>query len=192
MTRGRPEDLGVSFIWRAAPVLAALALAAGGCGGGSGSAAADRSGASDNSRSTTTTASAGRTSATPSDAQAKARLVAQADTICKRVNTEIEAVVPKNQSRKEVLRVVPRNVGIEQRGLRELEKLTPPASFAADWRKMLGYRRVLAEELAGFVADEKRGDEAAAKARFTVKERTHVTLETTGRSSGFKHCGSVG
>jgi hypothetical protein len=187
---GWRKNLGIRSAFAVAAIGAVLVLSVAGCGGGSSSPAASSSTGNTTSRTAPTT-TAGKTTAAPGDEQPKARVIAQADGICKRLNVELEASFPKRQSRTEVLRVVPRNVISEQKALSELNKLAPPASFAAEWRRMLGYRQALATELAKFLQSERSNDQVAVKALNSAKRRAHAALQATAKS-GFEDCAKLG
>jgi hypothetical protein len=159
--------------------ISALALVAclatiAGCGGGS-----------------STSGTQAKTTATIPSTPANAQFIGQADSICRRLNTELAAVQPKSKTLAEILRVVPRNLALERTGLTELEKLAPPSSLEDNWRQMLGYRRTLAAELAQFVSIAKQNDIAALKALGAKKERVHASLDKTGKASGFKDCATL-
>jgi len=153
-------------------LIAAIALPIDGCGGGSRTAA--KSGQSNGS------------------GEAQAQFIAQADSICHRVNAEIVSFRAKSGSASEVKRIVPRTLSIERRALATLTKLNPPASLADDWQKMLGYRGVLANQLANLLHDAERNDGSSIKSLGAAKKRIHASLSGTAKASGFKDCAKVG
>jgi hypothetical protein len=157
-----------------------VALLAIGCGG---------SGNATTGGAPVTTTSAGQ-SPSPGEAQAKARLIAQADVICRRFNEQLI-----NESRAEaanVSRTAPRNATIEMRAVEELAKLTPPSSLANDWTQILAYRRTLAEELVTVARDAAANNAAGMQALGASKKKIREKLTQLAGRDGFKDCTSVG
>lgn len=154
-------------------VLVAAALAAGGCGGGSSDAR----------------------SAEPlpnSASSPRSQLIARADAICRRLNTKIAAHKPANLGLAEIARGAPRNAAFEKTALEELRKLTPPASMARDWRRMIAYRILLMEELVELGRYAKAKDARGIKTLTASKKRLHGKLFTTATHGGFKVCPQIG
>jgi hypothetical protein len=162
--------------------LAALAFAALGCGGKSGTQRLSGKEAAKTAKGSTSAARAGSTQ----------RFIAQAETLCARANAEIAAIKAHGASAAEVVRVVPRTLAIERRGIGELERLRPPDSLAGSWRKMLGYRRTLAAQLAQLLEIAKNNDGTSIKALASSKKRTHAGLSRVSTDAGFKDCAKVG
>jgi hypothetical protein len=123
---------------------------------------------------------------------AQAELIAKADAICRRLNVEIATTKPKHLGVHEIARLSPVRANLEQATVKDLSKLTPPASIADNWRQLIGYRRRLAEELAKLGRSAKAHDVAAIKALTSSKLRVHRQLLIVGRHSGFKACALVG
>jgi hypothetical protein len=149
-------------------VLIAVAPVIAGCGGGSGSAA-------QNSAATT---------ATTARPQSRSPFIVRADAICGRVNAEIVSVKASSQSAREITRVASRHLSLERQGLGELEKLAPPSALASGWRRILSYRRTLADELTKFVNDTRRNDQSAVKTLIASKKRVHVSLRKSAAANG--------
>jgi hypothetical protein len=163
-----------------APLLAlgVLALAVTGCGGSSKATGTHVSSASSGTRSTTRAPSGS--------------FVARAEAVCRRVNTEIVALKAKSASAAEVKRIVPQTIAIEREGLARLEKLEPPASLAHDWQRMLGYRRMLARQLAQLLDIAQKNDGTSVKPLAAAKKRLHTSLSTVATSNGFTACAKIG
>jgi hypothetical protein len=153
-------------------------LAAAGCGGGS---------------SGTGSTNAGSTASIPSgDSPAERRLIATADAICGRFNTEIATTKPAGVGASELARSAPVNASLEQAALRELSKLTPPASLAGDWRRVIADRRTLAEELVKLGRYAKANNAAGIRALVVSKKAMHRELLKTATRAGFADCARVG
>jgi hypothetical protein len=118
--------------------------------------------------------------------------LARADTICARINAEIVALKANSASSAEVKRVVPPTISIERKGIAALEKLSPPASLAQDWQRMLGYRRTLARELGELLDAAIRNDGTSVAPLAASKRRVHASLSQTATADGFKDCAKVG
>ncbi len=161
--------------------LALLALSFAGCGSGSSTAGPG------------STASATSTAgAATGGSDSRSRFVARADAACKRINAEILAIKSRHTTAAEIKRVVPHTLSIERKALGELAALTPPASIASDWRRMLGYRRTLAGELAQLLALAKQNGGTSIEPLVVSKRRTHRALSKTATGAGFKDCSKIG
>jgi hypothetical protein len=169
--------------------LAVLALSIAGCGGGSSTAAPAGSSASGSG---TAAANVRRTPSSSDPALSKSQLVARADTICKRLNAEIVARETPGASVQEVIRVVPGNASLEQEALKQLAKLSAPASLSRDWQQILAGRRTLATQLLALVQDAKHDDVRAMQALSAQKKRVHGTLRAVATRDGFRDCSEVG
>jgi hypothetical protein len=154
-----------------------------GCGGGSSTAAPARKNAS--------SAEANK-STPPGPSAAKSRFIEQADAVCGRLNTELAARKPKKKGVAALIEVVPGNIALEHKALRELGALTPPHALARDWERILGYRKTLASELATLVQDAKHNDVPAINALGDAKKHTHAVLRTLAKQTGFTFCPEVG
>jgi hypothetical protein len=168
-------------------LLAVIGVSIAGCGGGSSTATTAQS-ATNTSATATGTKSAPRS---PAGAP-ESKFITSADAICRRVNIELAAVKTKSKGLQEIARLTPHNVALESGALAKLSKLEPPASLASDWRRMLGYRRTLADELAKLATSARREDESALKALASSKKRTHASLRELATHDGFKDCAEVG
>lgn len=166
------------------------AIAVTGCSGGKG----PDSEASTTSSAPSRPAQANRPASSPDRTAplSKSQLIAKADSICRRMNTEFAAHEPRNQSIGESARIVPRRVAVEQRVVLELSRLTPPSAIARDLQRVVDFRKTLADELAELAhvaksRDMKRFHELAAS-----KARVHSELLAAARGAGFTECGQTG
>ena len=119
-------------------------------------------------------------------------MIGAADAICQRLNADFSVSKPVNQSIAEIVSVAPARAALERQAVAKLTELEPPPSIAAAWWKILGYRRVLATELAELGQQAKRKDVAAIQALGASKERVHHELLVAGAATGFKACSRVG
>jgi cell division inhibitor SulA len=117
-----------------------------------------------------------------------ARLIVHADAICLRLNTELARTAGTGI----IAQSAPLHARLEKAALRELGTLTPPASLARDWAKILGYRRTLADELLTLSRAAKANDLAAVRALGVSKLRVHKELTQTAKRDGFTDCATVG
>jgi hypothetical protein len=164
--------------------LVTVALAAGGCGGGSVDAR-----------------SAGPLPSGPFKAKSGGPLppsppplpvVAKADAICRRLNTQIQASKQTSLSPKEIARFAPRNAALEKAALKRLSKLKPPTLIKHDWRQVMAYRRTLMEQLVKLGKYAKVNNSRAIKALTKSKKQVHLALLTIGTLDGFKDCTRTG
>jgi hypothetical protein len=164
-------------------VLGALALGLISCGGGTGDRANDAPAhASGDTKSTS--------AQSPRSVLSTTQLIAHGDAICRRLNAELAKA--KAIDTQEILRVVPRNVSLERKSLEELSHLVPPASITTDWKRILGYRRSLANELVALLRRARQHDAAAVAALTASKKREHAALRETATRHGFKDCAELG
>jgi hypothetical protein len=167
--------------------LVAIALLLAGCG-------------SSSSGSTASIASTGKstTSSKPPPAPARKRpaaeekLIARADAVCRKLNFEIATTPAKSGSRKELLRVVPKNEAHEREALAELSELTPTAKIATAWRQMIAARHAAIVQLGELVDAARRDDKRASDALIASKKRLHAQLKTVATQAGLNDCASLG
>jgi hypothetical protein len=176
--------MGTTVLGRAAWALTLIGalLSITGCGGGSSTAAS----------STSAPNGATRSNATGEAPAARSSFIEQADRLCGRVNAEVLAIKAKSESASEVLRIVPRTISVERKGVATLEQLQPPASLARDWQQMLSYRRTLASQLGKMVEIARKNDGTSIGPLGAAKERIHHSLSRTAKANGFKACAKVG
>lgn len=127
-----------------------------------------------------------------------ALLIARADAICARLNTEIlarENTVPaasEGELLREIERVVPGTAALERKAAADLASLAVPPTLAGTWQRIISYRQMLAAELDALVTAAKHDDTAAIAALKRSKKRAHGLLRQIASQSGFKDCGEVG
>lgn len=177
--------------------IAAVVPFAAGCGGGSSASGAGGSTASDTS-STAGVSSRSSTTATQTDttrsssAAPAAKFIARADAICRGANAQL-ANSPKVASKRPaaIAAVIVKNEAIERKTVGELSKLKPPAELARAWAKVLGDRRLLANQLGDFAAGVRQG-EKKFPALAASKKQLHAELHEVAGKAGFKDCASIG
>jgi len=76
----------------------------------------------------------------------RAQLIAQADAICERVNTERDSMTIR--TRADYARILPQIATYEQTALAEMIKFSPPKSMEEDWKQILNEIRTIAESTA--------------------------------------------
>jgi hypothetical protein len=169
----RPNALAVLLL-----VLAAMLAI--GCGGGASTAAPTRASAPTRS-----------SAPLPRGPLSKAELVAQADAICKRVNTEITPQKVQRPSPQETKQLAQHNLTVERRALRSLAKLHSAKPLEHGWRRILSDRRTLVDELVELLGDVKRNDQKAISSLALTKELAHSTLHEDATRIGLKDCAVV-
>jgi len=166
---------------RSAPLwLLVCLLVLAGCGGGA-----------KKSSSNTTGGLATAARPTAPDSSSRGQLIARAEVICRQLNTALSTNAPASQTVAEIVRKGPARAALEQRAVRELRRLTPTASIAGAWRRVLGYRRTLANELAQLVGYARRNDLAGIKSLAVSKQHAHRALYQVATHAGFKACAVV-
>lgn len=166
--------------------LVMVAVSAGGCGGGSHTTSSTAP-----ANATTPTASNAAASRAPRSDPGLQQIIAKADPICRRLDSELAATEPKSLALAEVARQAPRRAALEQASVADLDKLVPPAAIARDWRQIIAYRRTLADELLELGRLAKAKDTAAIHRLAAAKERVHERLLATASRDGFKYCSRV-
>jgi hypothetical protein len=157
----------------------------GGCGGGA---------------KTTSAAGKATSSSTSSDAPGKAAdssgstrgFIARADAICRETNAKLARTQPKGESPDQVAAAVVENETIERKANGRLAQLTPPATLAPTWSKMLGYRRSLANQLGSLAAATRNHATASVTSLGGSKKKVHGELRRLATNAGFKDCAKVG
>jgi hypothetical protein len=162
-------------------VLAGLA----GCGGGAKRTSAAGKVASSSSSRAASATSSGDSSVSTRD------FIAHADAICREANATL-ARTPKAESRAQVAAAVVANETIERKADGRLAQLTPPAALASRWSRMLGYRRVLANQLGALAAATRTNATASVNSLASSKKRVHGELRRLATMAGFKDCAKVG
>jgi hypothetical protein len=84
------------------------------------------------------------------------------------------------------------NQKFERKTVSELEKIKPPAQFAAAMKRIIGYRRSLAEELSAFAVIVRHNDKAKLPPLAKSKARLRIQLAQVAEKAGLKECAKVG
>ncbi len=170
-------------LWVAGPLIATVLLA--GCG----ETEAPAPPPAPSALSATQTATAAAASSDP--AAAASQLVAQADAICRRLNEQL-AASSRHIEASGIARAAARHAALERRSAAELARLRPPASLAADWRRIVLYRETSAEELVAFVRAVQAKDARATSTFAASKRRVHQSLSALATKDGFTDCARIG
>jgi len=166
--------------------LVVVAVSAGGCGGGSHTASSTVP-----ANATASTASNAAASRPPGSDPGLRQFIAEADPICRRLDSELAAAEPKSLALAEVARLAPRRAALELAAVTGLGRLAVPAAIARDWRQIVAYRRTLADELLELGQKAKANDAAAIDGLAASKKRVHERLLATASRDGFKYCSRV-
>jgi hypothetical protein len=170
--------------WVLAAFVFAVALNATGCGGTSRIMATnDRSATAEPSP--TKSHGGSGVAATP-------RFFATAAAICSRLSRAITDPKGTVLNPKSLARLAPRHAALEEKAVKELSALTAPASIAADWLRIVAYRRRLAEELAKLSRAAKADDVAGINRLGAVKKSLHKELSSLAAHDGISACGKAG
>jgi hypothetical protein len=126
------------------------------------------------------------------ESAAYASVITRADAICRRLNSELVANLPKHYSMGAVASISPRNAALERGVVSELAKLEPPASIAGEWRQVIAYRSELANALTQVALAAKARNTAAVKRLGVSKARVRKQLLAVGEHVGFRACQEIG
>jgi hypothetical protein len=126
------------------------------------------------------------------EALSRSSLIAHADAICRETNAKLARTQAKGEGPEQVAAAVVENETIERKANGALAKLTPPAELASSWKKMLGYRRSLADQLGSLAAASRNHATASIKALGASKKKLHGDLRQLATKAGFKDCAKVG
>jgi hypothetical protein len=116
--------------------------------------------------------------------------VAKADVICGRVNAERASTPMK--SRQDFERILPRIAADEQTAVAELDKLTPPASMAADWKQIVTADRTLAGYTGRYGQYLASDNNRAARALLQAAGSVQRPMVATAKRDGFNDCTQFG
>lgn len=111
-----------------------------------------------NTQSTTTPKTSTHLTITHTGPLTRTQLIAEANTICSRLNARRSTTVIRNQQDFE--RVVPALVAYELAGATEMSKLTPPASLTQSWHQVITGTRTIAEATGHTYVEETSGPNA--------------------------------
>jgi hypothetical protein len=165
-------------------ILVLLVACLAGCGGSKSTSSAGG---------TTSSASSGAASGTRTRDSASTReFIARAEAICRETNARLVRTGAKRKGPHQLPAAVVENQSIERGANRRLAQIGPPADLAPAWRKMLGYRRVLATQLGLLAAAAKRQSADSVKSLGASKKKLHNELRRLAKKSGFTDCAKVG
>ena len=210
-SRGLAKGFGVLPLAGASACLLAL----GGCGGeGSASkssasvaATTNRSSSAVTSAATKPSPASGATSngTTPAPAgsgapasgatsAASPGVIAQADAICARRNSELATINASSEHLSAIASASSRSAAVEQRALGELTRLKPPANVAHDYHQVLAFSAVAAERLTKLSQRARSKDLAAVlatKAAYAKGLKAQLRLLVAANRAGLKDCAVV-
>jgi hypothetical protein len=167
-----------------AAIVVLLVACLAGCGGGSkATSVAGETGSS-------ATSSDGSETSGGDTASARG-FIARADAICGETNAQLASTQTKASPQGVAARVV-EHQAIERKANGRLAQLTPPAGIASTWRKLLGYRRSLANQLGLLAAAARRRAAASVKLLGASKKKLHGELRRVATNAGFTDCARVG
>lgn len=132
----------------AALMLAATTLAVSGCGKSSSTStqSATSSTAGTTPATTPATPSSTTVAVAPAGGQplTKARLIAKANSICRRANTQRDALTARTEP--ELARILSEGLAYDRGEASALGKLVPPAAMASDWQQLLTNLQAIVED----------------------------------------------
>jgi hypothetical protein len=157
-----------------------FALAAGGCGGAGEVTHADSS-----------ATSSAKPAATVSQPAASAGQLARAAAICTRRNRELVAATRPGASLNEILATAPRRAAIERKALTELERISPPAKIAQEWKTILAATEGSLNTTEDLAKDVPSNDLASLRRQIASVNKPQLRLLLTATRAGIKQCASV-
>jgi hypothetical protein len=126
-------------------------------------------------------------------APGNAAFIARADTVCRRLNSELDATqAHRGESNGAIATNALEHATLEQRTTAELGSLSPPAALAHDWKQIVAYRRVLASDLVTLAHMLKAGENPKTSGLLSAKSAAHATMTTIAKHDGFIDCTAVG
>jgi hypothetical protein len=132
-----------------------------------------------------------------SSSTTKAKLVAEADTICKRIavertaaNSQLSKTTESTAKTLQTLaRIAPPVAAEEQQAIVRLRALKAPSSISADWRKMLAGMEQLADDAAEIGTHAKAKDYKGVVSLTDSGRRLRQALTQIAVRDGFTYCG---
>lgn len=124
---------------------------------------------------------------------ARTELIAGADAICARLNVRLAAakdVVSSDLAAIEA--IATRRSGTERAALVELQQLTPPASMASEWQRMLDYRATVVGDLAKIAEYARENNPQGTKTVLLATTNVIRQILVAGTRAGFKDCRKIG
>jgi hypothetical protein len=117
-------------------------------------------------------------------------LVARADAICNRAAAQRKSL-PNIRTRADYGTVLGRASALQRVAVAELEKLKPPASLAADWKRVVDVDRTLSEYTATFGRDVSASDPRDARALLKAARSLQQSIAATTKRDGLEACGQL-
>jgi hypothetical protein len=167
--------------------LAATALVASGCGGSS------KSGTTHTVVATAATTTA-NSSTVPTAGEkvaagkplTRAELVARANAICGSTHTKLSAISVKTGE--QFTRVLPQIAIYDSVEFKELRKLTPPASMAHEWARIVGGVHLYSEYVNRIANYAQANNSTSAAPLFRAANALHRQLVALAAHNGIRHC----
>lgn len=141
--------------------------------------------------------SSGQGEATSSQASArtplsKAQLLAAGESVCRHLNKELAASKDVIRTQADYARVAPQRAAIVSASMVELKKLTPPASIAGDWQKIVSDRQSLDEYITKLGQDATAKDSNAIRLALASSSVVVQDLYAVATRVGLKECAHIG
>jgi hypothetical protein len=119
-------------------------------------------------------------------------VVAQADAICTRRNHELTSVPIGGGALAATASAASRRGAIEQRALTELGKLTPPASAANDWKKLISVSKDSLDHVLELAKDASSNDHEGVSRELAASGGPQFRLLVAAVHTGTRACSSIG
>jgi hypothetical protein len=166
--------------------IAALALAMGavvvsGCGG-----SAKQSSKVTSSSTSTQSAETSHTKPSGSGPLNRAQLIERGDAVCYRLNARRQSTSISH--RQEYAQVIQPLAAYERQGADELAALTPPASMASSWQKIIDGSRTIAEVTGRFHAYGEAERLKLARRYDDILGKAINQVTRVAKKAGFKEC----
>jgi len=175
------------FSYLATLAFATMALATSGCGGSSKSGTTHTVVAT---AATTTADSAtvptGGEKVAAGKPLTRAKLVARANAICGSTHTKLSAISVKTGE--QFTRVLPQIAIYDSAEFKELSKLTPPASMAHEWSRILGGVHLYSEYVNRIANYAQANNSTSAAPLFRAANALHRQLVVIAAHNGVRHC----
>jgi hypothetical protein len=126
-----------------------------------------------------------------SKALTRAELTAKADVICKHVSTELASANKQASSVQAIAQIAPKLSSLEQAGLAELSKLTPPSELANDWKTFVAGAQTLSENTAKLGEYAKANKIKEAQVVIVSSEKTQQQMVALAKKDGLTACVQV-
>ncbi|HXP36384.1 MAG TPA: hypothetical protein VN817_01340 [Solirubrobacteraceae bacterium] len=119
-------------------------------------------------------------------------MATQADAICARRNKELAAVPISDGALAATASTATRRGAIERRALTELGKLTPPASAAGNWKKLISASEDSLEQVRELAKAASSNDREGVTRRLTAVGGPQLRLLGAAVHTGTRECSTVG